>query len=171
MSAERYSIVFSSVTGNTRQLAEAIRESLPETGCDYFGLCSAEALKSEMLYVGFWTDKGNADEASLALLKTLKSKKIFLFGTAGFGESEAYFQKVLDRVKESIDESNSIIGTYMCQGKMPMVVRERYEKMRQQPNPAPNLDGLIRNFDRALTHPDDHDLEELKQAVRRGEDS
>ena len=104
-------------------------------------------------------------------MKRLKNKKIFLFGTAGFGESEAYFQKVLDRVKESIDESNSIIGTYMCQGKMPMVVRERYEKMRQQPNPAPNLDGLIRNFDRALTHPDDHDLEELKQAVRRGEDS
>lgn len=92
-------------------------------------------------------------------------------GTAGFGESEAYFQKVLDRVKESIDESNSIIGTYMCQGKMPMAVRERYEKMKQQPNPAPNLDGLIRNFDRALAHPDDHDLEELKQAVRRGEDS
>ena len=108
-----------------------------------------------------------ADEAALALLKRLKNKKIFLFGTAGFGESEAYFQKVLDRVKESIDESNSIIGTYMCQGKMPMAVRERYEKMKQQPNPAPNLDGLIRNFDRALTHPDDHDLEELKQAVRR----
>ena len=78
---------------------------------------------------------------------------------------------MLDRVKESIDESNSIIGTYMCQGKMPMAVRERYEKMKQQPNPAPNLDGLIRNFDRALVHPDDHDLEELKQAVRRGEDS
>lgn len=104
-------------------------------------------------------------------MKRLKNKKIFLFGTAGFGESEAYFQKVLDRVKESIDESNSIIGTYMCQGKMPMAVRERYEKMKQQPNPAPNLDGLIRNFDRALAHPDDHDLEELKQAVRRGEDS
>ena len=73
---------------------------------------------------------------------------------------------MLDRVKESIDESNSIIGTYMCQGKMPMAVRERYEKMKQQPNPAPNLDGLIRNFDRALAHPDDHDLEGLKQAVR-----
>ena len=54
---------------------------------------------------------------------------------------------------------------------MPRAVRERYEKMKQQPNPAPNLDGLIRNFDRALAHPDDHDLEELKQAVRRGEDS
>ena len=107
-----------------------------------------------------------------ALLGRFGRAEVAMPGGCNFGgESEAYFQKVLDRVKESIDESNSIIGTYMCQGKMPMAVRERYEKMKQQPNPAPNLDGLIRNFDRALTHPDDHDLEELKQAVRRGEDS
>lgn len=166
MSAERYSIVFSSVTGNTRQLAEAIRESLPETGCDYFGLCSAEALKSEMLYVGFWTDKGNADEASLALLKTLKNKKIFLFGTAGFGISEAYFRRVLDNVRLSIDESNSIVGEYMCQGKMPQSVRERYVALKAQPQHPANIDALIENFDLALSHPDAADLDKLKKLVQ-----
>ena len=166
MSAERYSIVFSSVTGNTRQLAEAIRESLPETGCDYFGLCSAEALKSEMLYVGFWTDKGNADEASLALLKTLKSKKIFLFGTAGFGISEAYFRRVLDNVRLSIDESNSIVGEYMCQGRMPQSVRERYVALKAQPQHPANIDALIENYDLALSHPDAADLDKLKKLVQ-----
>lgn len=166
MSAYRYSIVFSSVTGNTRQLAEAIRESLPETGCDYFGLCSAEALKSEMLYVGFWTDKGNADEASLALLKTLKNKKIFLFGTAGFGISEAYFRRVLDNVRLSIDESNSIVGEYMCQGKMPQSVRERYVALKAQPQHPANIDALIENFDLALSHPDAADLDKLKKLVQ-----
>lgn len=166
MSAERYSIVFSSVTGNTRQLAEAIRESLPETGCDYFGLCSAEALKSEMLYVGFWTDKGNADEASLALLKTLKNKKIFIFGTAGFGISEAYFRRVLDNVRLSIDESNSIVGEYMCQGKMPQSVRERYVALKAQPQHPANIDALIENFDLALSHPDAADLDKLKKLVQ-----
>ena len=166
MSAYRYSIVFSSVTGNTRQLAEAIRESLPETGCDYFGLCSAEALKSEMLYVGFWTDKGNADEASLALLKTLKSKKIFLFGTAGFGISEAYFRRVLDNVRLSIDESNSIVGEYMCQGRMPQSVRERYVALKAQPQHPANIDALIENYDLALSHPDAADLDKLKKLVQ-----
>ena len=125
MNDERYSIIYSSRTGNTRLLAEAIRESLPADLCNHFGTDEAGAVESEKLYVGFWTDKGTADEAALALLKRLKN----------------------------------------------MAVRERYEKMKQQPNLAPNLDGLIRNFDRALTHPDDHDLEELKQAVRRREDS
>ena len=166
MSAYRYSIVFSSVTGNTRQLAEAIRESLPETGCDYFGLCSAEALKSEMLYVGFWTDKGNADEASQALLKTLKNKKIFLFGTAGFGISETYFSRVLDNVRLSIDESNSIVGEYMCQGRMPQSVRERYVALKAQPQHPTNIDALIENFDLALSHPDAADLDKLKKLVQ-----
>ena len=171
MGKGRYSIVFNSPTGNTKKLADTIYAVLPKENCDYFGAPKEGGLYSEMLYIGFWTDKGNADKSTLTLLSTLKNKKIFLFGTAGFGGSEAYFQKILEHVKQSVGPSNSVFGEYMCQGKMPMAVRERYEKMKQQPNPAPNLDGLIRNFDRALAHPDDHDLEELKQAVRRGEDS
>ena len=38
MSRERYSIIFSSLTGNTRQLADAIYETLPKENCDYFGV-------------------------------------------------------------------------------------------------------------------------------------
>ena len=165
MNDERYSIIYSSRTGNTRLLAEAIRESLPADLCNHFGTDEAGAVESEKLYVGFWTDKGTADEAALALLERLKNKKIFLFGTAGFGESEAYFQKVLDRVKESIDESNSIIGTYMCQGKMPLSVNERYVKMIEEHGHKPNLDTLLENFDSALSHPDANDLEKLKELV------
>ena len=35
MEQERYSILFSSPTGNTKMLAEAIRDALPEEDCDY----------------------------------------------------------------------------------------------------------------------------------------
>ena len=34
----------------------------------------------------------------------------------------------------------------MCQGKMPLSVRERYEKMREQNNISLNIDKLINNF-------------------------
>lgn len=98
-------------------------------------------------------------------MKTVKNKKIFLFGTAGFGGSAAYFQKILLRVQENLDAGNQVIGTFMCQGKMPLSVRQRYEKMKEQPNPAPNLDMLIANFDCALTHPDAQDLQRLQEAV------
>ena len=37
MGTQRYSILYSSKTGNTKKLAEKIREVLPEKNCDYFG--------------------------------------------------------------------------------------------------------------------------------------
>lgn len=162
-----YGVLFSSRTGNTRALAEAIRAALPQEMCVYFGESGAAALDADTLYIGFWTDKGNADEATVRLLETLRNRRIFLFGTAGFGGSEAYFQKILDNVKRAIDPSNTVIGTYMCQGRMPQTVRERYVKKREQPEHPANLDALIENFDRAMSHPDGEDLRALQEAVLR----
>lgn len=67
--------------------------------------------------------------------------------------------------KASMDESNTLVGEFMCQGKMQQAVRDRYVKMKAQPDAAPNLDQLIDNFDRALSHPDAADLENLRQAI------
>ena len=166
MTDKSYSIIFSSPTGNTRLLADAIRDALPEENCNYFGVSENADTQSDILFIGFWTDKGTADKATLDLLEKLKNKRIFLFGTAGFGGDEEYFKKILANTKKSISGSNITVGEYMCQGKMPMSVRQRYENMKKQPLHLPNLDAMIENFDKALSHPDADDLEQLKQAVK-----
>lgn len=164
---EKYAILFSSKTGNTRLLADAIRAALPEEDCAFFGEAEsvAEIPEVKTVYLGFWTDKGNADEAALNVLKNLRNKNVFLFGTAGFGVEDAYFQRVLNNVKASMDESNTLAGEFMCQGKMQQAVRDRYVKMKEQTDAAPNLDQMIDNFDRALSHPDEADLEHLRQEI------
>ena len=166
MSEERYAIIFSSRTGNTRKLADTIRGALPDARCAYFGEPTSADPDAEMIYVGFWTDKGKADESSSVFLKQLRGKQVFLFGTAGFGGSEEYFNKILKAVQKDLHSSNTVIGSFMCQGKMPMSVRQRYENMKKQPLHLPNLDAMIENFDKALSHPDADDLERLKQAVK-----
>lgn len=166
MKTDQYSILFSSLTGNTKKLADAIHKTLPQNDCEYFGAIKTPVPSSELLYIGFWTDKGNADNETLTLLSTLKNRRIFLFGTAGFGGSDAYFQKILGQVRQSIDPSNTIIGEYMCQGKMPQSVRERYVKLKENPEHPTNLDALIKNFDCALSHPDSDDLEKLRNLCR-----
>lgn len=184
MSGKGYSIVFNSRTGNTAELAESVREVLPEGTCEYFGSVNgavgggfdsdgnrdegtgATIPATETLFVGFWTNQGVADQATQKLLGQLKNRKIFLFGTAGFGGSEAYFQAILDKTKAFIDDSNTVIGTFMRQGKMPHSVRERYVKMKEQPDHMPNIDTMIENFDKALSHPDADDLEMLANLVR-----
>ena len=165
MMKENFSIIFSSLTGNTKKLADTIHEMLPHDKCDYFGENDSRVPQSDLLYIGFWTDKGNADHKTLELLAKLKNKKIFLFGTAGFGGSDVYFKKILEQVRQSIDSSNVVIGEYMCQGKMPLSVRERYIKMKESPEHPANLDMLIKNFDCALSHPDGEDLERLKRLL------
>ena len=117
-----------------------------------------------MVLVGFWTDKGTCDESTAQFLQQLENKQVFLFGTAGFGGSAEFFQQILNRVMQNLAPSNVVLGTWMCQGKMPMAVRKRYESMQeQQPE---QMKMMIDNFDRALSHPDEADLAALQQAVQ-----
>ena len=67
MKKENFSIIFSSLTGNTKKLADTIHEMLPHDKCDYFGENDSRVPQSDLLYIGFWTDKGNADHNTLEL--------------------------------------------------------------------------------------------------------
>lgn len=156
----RYAIVYSSRTGNTALLANTIREALAGE-CLYFGEPDAAALAAETIYVGFWTDKGSCDETVAQFLQSLTNQQVFLFGTAGFGGETAYFEKILDRVKENLGPDVRVMGTYVCQGKMPQAVRDRYEAMED----SPRRTAMLSNFDRALGHPDAKDLEGLRAAI------
>lgn len=165
MDQERYSIIFSSVTGNTKLLADALRETLPKDACDYFGASENAPTDSQLLYVGFWTDKGNADSATLALLQKLRNKKLFLFGTAGFGISEAYFRKVLDRVMGVCRRKQYHRGGIHVPGQDAAGGKGAVSQDEGAAGAPANLDALIENFDRALPHPDAADLERLKESV------
>lgn len=157
-----YAIVHSSKTGNTRLLAETLRETLPAGDCLYFGTPNTDALRAERIYVGFWTDKGTCDADTAAFLSRVTTQQIFLFGTAGFGGAPAYFDKILSAAQQNLPDSAVVCGSYMCQGKMPAAVRARYEAMENNPRRQAMLD----NFDAALSHPDEADLSHLRDAVR-----
>lgn len=161
----KYSIVYSSQTGNTKLLADHIYEQLQKEDCVYQGTANEEALKADRIYIGFWTDKGKCDPKTEEFLQTLTNQEVFLFGTAGFGESAAYFEQIIKRTEAAIPEGVKVVGNYMCQGKMPASVRERYVKMSAAPEMKEKMENLIRNFDAALSHPDAQDLEKLKEAV------
>lgn len=72
-----YAIVFSSKTGNTELLADTLHSCLPQAECCYFGNPNPAAMEADTLYVGFWTDKGKADESSSDFLKQLRENRCF----------------------------------------------------------------------------------------------
>ena len=160
----KYAIVWSSKTGNTELLARSIAEIVGE-GCVYAGAPDEAALNADRVYVGFWTDKGACDGSIADFLRGLGSQEVFLFGTAGFSGATSYFEQVLSQVRLLVPDTATVVGTYMCQGKMGMGVRRRYEAMREQGAPSDKVDALIANFDAALTHPDEADLRSLQDSV------
>lgn len=93
MTDKSYSIIFSSPTGNTRLLADAIRDALPEENCNYFGVSENADTQSDILFIGFWTDKGTADKATLDLLEKLKIKGFFFSERRASAETRSTSKK------------------------------------------------------------------------------
>ena len=161
----KYSIIYSSRTGNTELLATNLKDILIEENCIYYGIVDEKALYADLIFIGFGTYKGDCDDGLSEILKKMNNKKVFLFGTAGFGKSQLYYEQIISRVKNHINDSNTVVGAYMCQGKMPMTVRARYELMLdKQPE---KMKELIENFDEALNHPNTEDFIRLKDEVSK----
>ena len=158
-----FSIVYSSRTGNTAQLARFLSDNLPSEGCLFCGPPAKEALAAQLIFVGFWTDKGTCDKPMEDFLRTLTDQKVFLFGTAGFGGAPTYFTQILTRARGNLADTVTLLGGWMCQGKMPQSVRDRYVAMED----SPRRTAMIENFDQALAHPNDADLAALCAAVQK----
>ena len=80
----KIAIVYSSNTGNTKIIAEAIKEELSNEDIVYFGK-PENNIEADIYIVGSWTDKGNCSSEIKEFLTKLNYKKIAYFGTAGFG--------------------------------------------------------------------------------------
>lgn len=163
----KIAIVYQSLTGNTKALAEAIKDGLEGQEIVYFGEPVEDGVEADLYLVGSWTDKGLCQERVTQYLKTLKGKKLAYFGTAGFGGSQEYYQTLFQRVEGLVDGSNQLLGYFYCQGKMPQSVRQRYEAMLKERPGDPQIRASLENFERALSHPDSQDLEQAKEWAKK----
>lgn len=171
----RHAIVVNSKGGNTRMVADSLADMLAkvdEAERVYRGDVPKDAeaesvlAEADTLLVGFWCDKGDAVPEVATFLERLSGKRVFLFGTAGFGGSQAYFDRILDRVRGHLPEDVTYLGGAMCQGKMGPGVRKRYEAMLEADPDNAQAKSMIENFDAALAHPNEDDLARIAQAAR-----
>ncbi len=157
----KIAIIYKIVTGNTKLLAEEIQKNL-NNEVIYIG-APQEDIDADLYFIGSWTFKGECVKEIADYLKTIHNKKIAYFGTCGFGGSISYYETIFKRVESNIDESNELLGYFICQGKMPLTVKQKYIEMIKANPEDKNLQVSIKNFDEALNHPDESDLRELKK--------
>lgn len=174
-------LITNSKSGNTAQLAQALREGFAASGsapiCDIelpdapdvsqLEDAVSRVLAMDAVCVGFWCDKGSCTEGVAKLLERMDGKRVFLFGTCGFGGSQEYFDQILERVKGHLPQTAELVGAFMCQGKMGSGVRARYEAMLAKDPTDARAQALIDNFDLALAHPDAEDLKAAASLAAR----
>ena len=163
-----YKIVYSSLTGNTKIIAKAIKDALGEELCTYYGNIEGSVNhKADIVFVGFWVNRGTCTHDIKQYLEALEDQKIVLFGTAGFGDSESYFQAIVEKVKSYIPKSNDIIGSFMCQGKMTEKVLMRYSAMLEKEPENSEIKNMVDNYYNALSHPDENDIKEAQLFAKK----
>lgn len=153
-------VLYSTTTGNTKEVATAIFNALPGTSKELCDIRDYHYDKEASLYfVGFWTNRGTGDRNTLSVLSSLHNKKIALFGTCGMGQSTAYFHTIANNVSAFIAEDCEYLGSFLCQGRMPQQVLAKYQAMqKERPADAASIEQWIANYNEALHHPDDQDL-------------
>lgn len=127
---------------------------------------ATQASGADVIFVGFWCDKGSCSPAVQHFLQGLAGKRVFLFGTCGFGESDEYFAQILDRVRTYLPADAQYIGGAMCQGKMGMGVKRRYEGMLEKDPENAQARMLIDNWNKAQSHPNEDDVSRIAAAAK-----
>lgn len=162
-----YMVVYSSRTGNTKQVATEIFSALPGMSKDMQSILEYKGKDADTFFIGFWANRGTCDMSVIDLISELHGKKIALFGTCGFGGEERYYKAIEQKVSVWIPDDCEYLGTFMCQGKMPMQVRKKYEISMEDPKQEEMRKKMLRNFDEALFHPSEEDFDNARAFVER----
>lgn len=155
-------IVYSSVTGNTKRLAEAMAHAT-ETPV-YTVSAAPEASKLAglgLLALGFWVRRGLPDPAMLRFMESLHGQKLFLFGTLGAWPDSPHALHCLEMSTRLLEgNANCVAGTFLCQGR----VNPRIAASAEQQGRHPMTPERAARLEEASRHPDERDIAE---AVRR----
>lgn len=152
-------IVYSTITGNTKKLADVI-EGVVEDVC-YSGKAVDEALDSEVLFVGSYAIGNSCTPDIKEFLSKIKNKKVFLFMTAGYGNTDDFLIPVMDSMKSNVDDSNEIIGSFICQGEVSPNKQQAIKKMDEA-----KYESMKQKLDESVNTPTESNFETLKNIIK-----
>ncbi|MGL5123651.1 MAG: flavodoxin family protein [Fusobacteriaceae bacterium] len=164
---KKTAVVYSSLTGNTKKVGEAIFEVIDHEK-KIFSI--EEALKEnfdtyDRIIIGFWVDKGSLDARAKKLLKKIKDKEVAFFGTLGAEPDSEHGKKVFAKVQTKFSKENNCIGGFLCLGEVAPKLIAMMGKFPLNIVHPLTEERKIR-LAKANNHPDEKDLEDAKNYFR-----
>lgn len=154
-------VLYSSRTGNTRKVAEAIASALPAgTPCLDLTQPLPEDLNAyDCVFLGYWVDKGTADAAAQKVLSRLHNPHVALFATLGADPHSDHARGSLEKGAALLPEGVEPVDSFICQGKVePKLIEAMYKRFPPESLHGRNPQSEARHK-AASTHPDVQDLE------------
>lgn len=158
-------VTYSTLTGNTRKVGEAIFEII-EGEKDILPIKEVKDLTSyDRVIVGFWVDKGDANQEAQEFMRKLENKTVGIYATIGAYPDSDHASKCMTNVSDRVARNNQVLATFMCQGAIDPKIIERIKQMAALPNnPHPVTTDREKLWADAAKHPDQHDLENARKA-------
>lgn len=159
-------LTYSSKTGNTKAVADAIFEVLPD-GADFFEISKVADVHSyDAVIVGFWVDKGVPNKEADDFIRQIRNKKVAYFFTLGaYPDSEhasvcAHYTTDLFR-----KNGNTIEASFRCQGKIDPELTKMFLSF---PKGHPHYmdEERRKRHEQAATHPDAADLKNAQEVFK-----
>lgn len=160
-------VLYSTRTGNTKLVAEAIASALPTgTPCVDIKELPDDVADYDLVYMGYWVDRGTADDASRKVLASLHNPYVALFATLGADPKGEHVKKCLVNGAALLPEGVKPVDCFICQGKVdPKLIEEMYKRFPPDSLHGRNAASEARHK-AASTHPDEQDLLNAKQFAR-----
>lgn len=165
-------VVYSSLTGNTKKVAQAVSSVLPE--CDMFPVEEAPSSVEgyDLVALGYWVDKGMPDGRSRAWLEGIRNARLAFFGTLGAWPDSDHAKECMKKGEALAlepDRGNSVCGSWLCQGRIDPKVLEVMARMAG--NVHPMTPERKAHIEEAARHPDDGDCRRAQEFFRNILDS
>lgn len=151
-------VIYSSQTGNTRKLAEAVYDVLTGEKEIFPTSAAPEPSEYDFIAAGFWLKAGKPDPDTSSYLPRIKGKSLFLFATHGAAAASQHAVDAMAAAKE-LAGAAKIMGTFNCPGAVD-------PKLIETAGAKPQPPVWLADAPAATGHPDAADIAALKERLK-----
>ncbi len=110
-------IIYSSLTGCTKKVADAIFNGIDVEEKTIHNLKDGTpVLDGDIILLGYWGISGNPNDDMKAFMQTIKGKAVGIFCTLGYYADSAHARQTVEAGLNLVKENNAVIGSFVCNG-------------------------------------------------------
>ena len=157
-------VIYSSMTGNTKKVAEKIFETLGEAEIFTWQNAPEDLSAYDLIFLGYWLKRGAPDPGFSKYLPKVHDAKVALFQTHGTEKFSEHAITAFARAAYLLGENCRIIGTFGCCGKINPALLEHRKNIPNDPHGGEK--GFAR-WKNSESHPDEQDLKDAAEFAEK----